>query len=307
MLAALLLLATAAAPSALALPVYDAGALSPRGLPLLAERDDLASSAAASLIAYFPKLTSPTRGSVWQAGGVLEVAWNATRPDYPDSQLHKFASVYLGYLDDSDPGSGYNLDFENPIGNVSFYGGSGTAQLPLPADLPTRSTYLITMGSTNNISPPFKIEGAAASWPSPSSAAAASSSAAAVSSAPASSSSSTKAQIGAPAVTVYFPDGQSTVLGGESSSAAPTSASSASASQESGLRDIAASSSSAVAGESAPASAPAATTTSAAASGVAPSAAAAAAETTSATSGAGRTLVSGAAVVLAGALALFAL
>jgi len=34
---------------------------------------------------------------------------NATRPDYPDSQLHKFASVYLGYLDDSDPGSGYNL------------------------------------------------------------------------------------------------------------------------------------------------------------------------------------------------------
>ena len=79
MLAALLLLATAAAPSALALPVYDAGALSPRGLPLLrlAERasPDVASNAAASLIAYFPKLTSPTRGSVWQAGGVLEVAW----------------------------------------------------------------------------------------------------------------------------------------------------------------------------------------------------------------------------------------
>ncbi|KPV74392.1 uncharacterized protein RHOBADRAFT_54226 [Rhodotorula graminis WP1] len=303
MLAALLLLATAAAPTALALPVYDAGALSPRGLPLLAERDDVASNAAASLIAYFPKLTSPTRGSVWQAGGVLEVAWNATRPDYPDSQLHKFASVYLGYLDDSDPGSGYNLDFENPIGNVSFYDGSGTAQLPLPADLPTRSTFIITMGSTNNISPPFKIEGAAAASPS-SSSAASSPSADAASSTPASSS-TTQAQIGAPAVTVYFPDGQSTVLGGEpTSSAAPTSASGATASQETGLRDIAASSSSAAAIESA--SAPTATSA-AAASGVAPSAAAAAAESTTATSGAGRSLVSGAAVVLAGALAFLAL
>ncbi|GAA5846447.1 hypothetical protein JCM9279_001378 [Rhodotorula babjevae] len=306
MLAAMLLLATAAAPSALALPVYDAGALSPRGLPLLAERDspDVASSAAASLIAYFPKLTSPTRGSEWQAGGVLEVAWNATRPDYPDSQLHKFASVYLGYLDDSDPGSGYNLDFENPIGNVSFYDGSGTAQLPLPADLPTRSTYLITMGSTNNISPPFKIEGAAAASP-PSSAAASSSSSSAAAASSALASSTTKAQIGAPAVTVYFPDGQSTVLGGESSAAAPTGASSAPASQETGLRDIAASSSAAV--ESASASPAAATTTSAAASGVAPSAAAAAAETTPATSGAGRSLVSGASVALAGALAFLAL
>lgn len=35
---------------------------------------------------------------------------NATKPNYPDSQLHTSAVVILGYLDPEDPSSGYNLD-----------------------------------------------------------------------------------------------------------------------------------------------------------------------------------------------------
>ncbi|TNY21523.1 hypothetical protein DMC30DRAFT_199777 [Rhodotorula diobovata] len=303
MLVALLAL-FATAPAALALPVFDAGALE-RGAvsPLrLAERSAADSNAAASLIAYFPKISSPSKGSVWRAGESLTVSWNSTKPDYPDSQLHKFAAVYLGFLDDSDPSSGYNLDIENPLGNVSFYDGSGTANLPLPADLPTRSTYLVTMGSTNNLSPLFTIEG--------SSSGSAQSGARSASGSP----TSTKAQIEAPAVTVYFPDGDSTVLGGASSTpaAAPTSTSAAAppSSQETVLRDVAAASSSAVAIEEASSAAQTAASpaSSSSASATAPSAVAAAAETTSATSGAsGRSLGAGTgAVMAAGALALLA-
>lgn len=83
MLVALLAL-FATAPAALALPVFDAGALE-RGAvsPLrLAERSAADSNAAASLIAYFPKISSPSKGSVWRAGESLTVSW-CVRPPPP--------------------------------------------------------------------------------------------------------------------------------------------------------------------------------------------------------------------------------
>ncbi|GAA6049397.1 hypothetical protein JCM3770_007325 [Rhodotorula araucariae] len=317
MLAALLLVATPAL--ALPAPFFDARAAT--ALPLAA--DALDSDAAVSLIAYFPRITSPAKGDVFHAGGALEVAWNATRPNYPENQIHAYAQVFLGFLDDEDPSTGYNLDIDHPLGNVSFYGGSGKASLPLPANLPTRSTYLITMGSTNNISPLFTIERT------PSSASSSSSSSAAASSPPTSSTPASSAtsspQIEARPVTVYFPDGDSTVMGGAAAAATSTAAAPAGTA----LHDIAAgsvASSSAVAAAeanepisltasvsapsaSAAASSPSAATSAAAPSsavGSAPSAAAAAAGSTS-TSGAGRTLLSIGAVALAGVAALLAL
>ncbi|BGO92490.1 hypothetical protein NBRC10512_004272 [Rhodotorula toruloides] len=35
---------------------------------------------------------------------------NNTKPDIPDNQIHKSSPVILGFLDESNPGSGYNLD-----------------------------------------------------------------------------------------------------------------------------------------------------------------------------------------------------
>ncbi|BGP09167.1 hypothetical protein JCM10049v2_005028 [Rhodotorula toruloides] len=46
---------------------------------------------------------------------------NNTKPDIPDNQIHKSSPVILGFLDESNPGSGYNLDVQHPLGNVSFY------------------------------------------------------------------------------------------------------------------------------------------------------------------------------------------
>ncbi|GAA5987284.1 hypothetical protein JCM10908_001892 [Rhodotorula pacifica] len=226
---------------------------------------DTAIPTGVSLIDYFPHFTSPTSSSVFQAGGDIEISWNNTKPDYADNQLHKSALVILGYLDDNDPSGGYHLDIQHPLGNVSFYAGPGRVSLPLPANLTTRSTYLLTMGSTRNISPLFTIQGtdpvaassSSASASTPSSSSSSSSASSDVSSA-ASSSSSASPQIGSKPLTVYFPDGSVTVLGATASpSAATTSAGTANTS----LNDIAAaaatpsSSSSSAATASAPASA----------------------------------------------------
>ncbi|GAA5960666.1 hypothetical protein JCM8115_001787 [Rhodotorula mucilaginosa] len=191
-----------------------------------------------SLIDYFPRFTSPTSSSVFQAGGNIEISWNNTRPDYPDEQLHKSALVILGYLDDADPSGGYHLDFQNPLGNVSFFSGSGSASLPLPANLKTRSTYLLTMGSTRNISPLFTIEATSAA-----SATSAGSSSSSSSSASAAASSSASPQIGSKPLTVYFPDGSTTVIGATttaSSSSSSAASASAAAEPNTSLNDIAA-------------------------------------------------------------------
>ncbi|GAA5994244.1 hypothetical protein JCM11641_001760 [Rhodosporidiobolus odoratus] len=111
---------------------------------------------------YFPSFERPTKGEVFQAGGNLRIAWNTTKPyDWNEDQLPKYAEVRLGYLDPNDPG--YHLDAAPPLGNISYWDGPGTADLPLPSDLATRSTYFITAGSTSVTSAQFTIEAVDAS------------------------------------------------------------------------------------------------------------------------------------------------
>ncbi|GAA5949005.1 hypothetical protein JCM3765_003981 [Sporobolomyces pararoseus] len=110
-------------------------------------------------IAYFPAISSPEEGSVWKAGSSLTVAWNNTVPDYAPNQIHNYATLLLGFRNEDDPASGLNLDVDHPLANVSLYGTADPIQVQLPSDLPTRSTYLLVLGSTANMSPLFTIEG----------------------------------------------------------------------------------------------------------------------------------------------------
>ncbi|GAA6019881.1 hypothetical protein JCM11491_004852 [Sporobolomyces phaffii] len=110
-------------------------------------------------IAYFPAIESPEQGSVWTAGQALTVAWNNTKPDYAPNQIHNYASLLLGFRNPDDPSSGLNLDVDHPLANVSLYGSEDPIYVTLPSDLPTRSTYLLVLGSTANMSPLFTING----------------------------------------------------------------------------------------------------------------------------------------------------
>ncbi|BGP17456.1 hypothetical protein JCM10213_003261 [Rhodosporidiobolus nylandii] len=110
-----------------------------------------------SVLLYFPAFSEPRAGSTWMAGGMLRVAWNTTKPyDWSDDQLPKYATVRLGYTDEDSVG--YHLDVAPPLGNITYYSGPGTAYLPLPDYLETRSTYFITAGSTSVTSARFTIE-----------------------------------------------------------------------------------------------------------------------------------------------------
>ncbi|GAA5897430.1 hypothetical protein JCM5296_004160 [Sporobolomyces johnsonii] len=223
-----LLLALLLAPTALvalptAMPSFDdVLALSPRDLvPSYAS----APKPLQKRIDYFPAFTSPTQGSSWQAGGELTVGWNNTLPPYASNQIHYAAVIYLGYLDDSSPG--YNLDVDHPLANVSLYNSTDPIQVTLPADLETRSTYLLVMGSTSNMSPLFTVNAV--------SAAASSSSTSSTSANPSTThvapssmtSSSTTAVPLSTRTTLYLANGDSTVLGSSSATTTTTPASSA--------------------------------------------------------------------------------
>ncbi|GAA6062603.1 hypothetical protein JCM10212_004898 [Sporobolomyces blumeae] len=134
--------------------------LSPREVEpayLLAKRleDYTAPKPLKNSIAYFPAITSPAEGSEWAAGGSLTVAWNNTKPNYAENQIHKYATLLLGYTDASSPG--YHLDIDHPLANVTLYGSEDPIEVTLPADLPTRSSYILVLGSTANTSPLFTI------------------------------------------------------------------------------------------------------------------------------------------------------
>ncbi|GAA5890115.1 hypothetical protein JCM6882_009230 [Rhodosporidiobolus microsporus] len=189
---------------------------------------------------YFPAFEAPKAGEVFQAGGVLRVAWNTTKPyDWTDEQLPKTATVRLGYLDASSPG--YHLDVAEPLGEIEYYG-AGTADLPLPAGLATRSTYFITAGSTSVTSAQFTIEAVAASSSSSSTtttpAAVASSSARAAAARPAAASSSSASssaarEVETPAAAASPQADEDSSSPSSSSSSAPAAALPASASSSS--------------------------------------------------------------------------
>lgn len=103
-----------------------------------------------------------------------------TTPPYDPAQIPQSARVILGYLSESSPG--FHLDLgrqsrnfeldqnewltpvdlnppENPLAEVNLYQAPFTAQVTLPTGIPTRSTYLLILGSSGNTSPLFTIEG----------------------------------------------------------------------------------------------------------------------------------------------------
>ncbi|GAA5937649.1 hypothetical protein JCM1841_000242 [Sporobolomyces salmonicolor] len=234
-LLALLLAPTALVALPTAMPSFeDLLALSPRDL---VPSYSSAPKPLQKRIDYFPAFTSPSQGSTWQAGGELTVAWNNTLPPYASNQIHYAAVIYLGYLDDSSPG--LNLDVDHPLANVSLYDSPDPIQVTLPADLETRSTYLLVMGSTSNMSPQFTVNAV--------SAVAASSSTSSTSANPSTtahastphvtssltSSSSTTAAPLSTRTTLYLANGDSTVLSSSSTTAATPASSSVSSSSSS--------------------------------------------------------------------------
>ncbi|GAA5895911.1 uncharacterized protein JCM6883_001655 [Sporobolomyces salmoneus] len=156
---------SSALPTGSAAPEFDEIlSLSPRDLvPAYLDKRDVpdypAPKPIKQSIAYFPSIETPSAGSVWSAGSYLTVAWNNTKPDYPPEQIHNFASLLLGFRNADDPASGLNLDIERPLANISLYGSEDPIEVQLPDDLVTRSTYLLVLGSTANMSPLFTIEG----------------------------------------------------------------------------------------------------------------------------------------------------
>ncbi|KAM0756113.1 hypothetical protein T439DRAFT_320805 [Meredithblackwellia eburnea MCA 4105] len=131
--------------------------------PLLDKRDepdwDLTNVHPVSLIDYNPKLTYPTQGVVWQAGGQGYITWNGELPSgISQGDVSQTADLVLGYT--SDESIGLHLDLDNPLGtDIPLYTAPYKFTFTLPSDLPTRTTYILSfIGSSGNISPTFTIE-----------------------------------------------------------------------------------------------------------------------------------------------------
>ncbi|GAA5930211.1 uncharacterized protein JCM15063_004746 [Sporobolomyces koalae] len=256
-------------------------------------------------IAYFPAIEQPTEGSTWTAGQQLTVGWNNTKPDYAPNQIHNYAQLLLGFRNPDDPSSGLNLDIDRPLANVSLYGTEDPISVQLPADLPTRSTYLLVLGSTANMSPLFMITAIDAEQ-SESSVASSSSKALAT---------TTRAIVAAPtsthssssSLTSEGPDDQSSSSAGEAASSSPSSSShgaqATSTSEQSESESPAASASPlVVVASAASSSAPGSTSTHNSVTLATASGGAIAASSSTPTSGASGSLVSSSSVMLIAAL-----
>ncbi|KAI8078194.1 uncharacterized protein B0P05DRAFT_542890 [Gilbertella persicaria] len=107
-----------------------------------------------------PKITSPTTGTKWRAGGTFTVKWETTYFDgssnvpIPDTQNGR---IMLGYLENNDP---YNEHLKWTLA-TNFPLNSGAQQITLPSDLSTRTSYIIVlMGDSGNASNKFTIQAA---------------------------------------------------------------------------------------------------------------------------------------------------
>ncbi|ORY51224.1 hypothetical protein BCR35DRAFT_310721 [Leucosporidium creatinivorum] len=158
-----------------------------------------------SFISYWPAITTPVAGQVWQEGDSVQISWNGTAPPYAANQLSQEADIVLGYL--SNTSAGYHLDINHPLATVQLYSEPYSINITLPTNITTRDSYLLILGSSANSSPLFTIEGTG-----PADDSSASSSTAAATS-------TSKAIEARP--TTYVVGGQTTVLGQSSNIAAP--------------------------------------------------------------------------------------
>ncbi|KAM0786567.1 hypothetical protein ACM66B_002023 [Microbotryomycetes sp. NB124-2] len=126
------------------------------GEPSVLDQDEYALKPVSNLISYFPRITSPVRGQVWQEGQQVEVACG-TAPPYDPSQIPQQANVTLGFLSAVRPG--FNLDIAHPLATVQLYEEPYSVTITLPTNITTRDTYLLILGSSGNTSPLFTITG----------------------------------------------------------------------------------------------------------------------------------------------------
>lgn len=112
----------------------------------------------ANAIVINPKITTPNSGTKWRAGGSFTVKWSTTYNDGTGKQVaipdNFNGMIKLGYLEAGDP---YN---EHLLWDLAsgFKLNSGSQQITLPADLPTRTGYIIVlMGDSGNASQKFTI------------------------------------------------------------------------------------------------------------------------------------------------------
>ncbi|KAF5315420.1 hypothetical protein D9619_007420 [Psilocybe cf. subviscida] len=99
-----------------------------------------------------PKITSPTKDSVWPVGSTQTVTWDTS--DFPPvSQITNIiGKVILGF----DENDSLNLDFEHPLAS-NFNLTDGSVKLTVP-DVQPRDDYLIVLfGDSGNTSPSFSI------------------------------------------------------------------------------------------------------------------------------------------------------
>jgi hypothetical protein len=114
-----------------------------------------------SAIVINPHITTPNSGTKWRAGGSFIVKWDTTYFDgtgqvpIPDGFK---GTIKLGYLEDGDE---YNEHLQWGDLATGFALNSGAQRITLPADLETKTSYIIVlMGNSGNASPKFTIQAA---------------------------------------------------------------------------------------------------------------------------------------------------
>ncbi|GAA5978282.1 hypothetical protein JCM5350_002250 [Sporobolomyces pararoseus] len=118
-------------------------------------------NSAHTLLAWFPPITRPAGGEVYEAGSTQVASWNRALPiGFNLTQVGKHADLLLGYsLPDV---LNYHLDV-TLVKNISLYEGAAEVTYTVP-DLPERTSYFLALvGSSSNISPEFTIKAASPS------------------------------------------------------------------------------------------------------------------------------------------------
>lgn len=113
------------------------------------------------LIDYSAPVTFPTLGFVFQSGGPGYAEWSQTLPTgLNTTSVSGTANLVLGYTSTLSEGLHYNIS--QPLGvKIPLYTSTNRFNFTFPANLPTRTTYVLSLqGSSGNISPEFTIVGA---------------------------------------------------------------------------------------------------------------------------------------------------
>ncbi|GAA5808996.1 hypothetical protein MFLAVUS_002396 [Mucor flavus] len=114
----------------------------------------------ASAGAINPKINVPNSGTKWSAGQTVTIQWDVTYFDgtgtvpIPEAAI---GTLKLGYLEDGDE---YNEHLFWDL-DTGFKLASGARSITLPADLETKTSYIIVlMGNSGNASAKFYIRAA---------------------------------------------------------------------------------------------------------------------------------------------------